>query len=100
MLHIIKKSPYESSAFNDAVNYIGQNDDVVLLVEDGVYAAKKGGKFEELLRNLTQKNSVYCLLADIKARGIQENELLENIKVIDYKGFVEKVVEHNPMTWS
>ena len=100
MLHIIKKSPYESSAFNDAVNYIGQNDDVVLLVEDGVYAAKKGGKFEGLLRNLTQKNSVYCLLADIKARGIQENELLENIKVIDYKGFVEKVVEHNPMTWS
>ena len=100
MLHIIKKSPYESSALNDAVNYIGQNDDVVLLVEDGVYAAKKGGKFEALLRNLTQKNSVYCLLADIKARGIQENELVENIKVIDYKGFVEKVVEHNPMTWA
>ena len=100
MLHIIKKSPYESSALNDAVNYIGQNDDVVLLVEDGVYAAKKGCKFEALLRNLTQKNSVYCLLADIKARGIQENELAENIKVIDYKGFVEKVVEHNPMTWS
>ena len=100
MLHIIKKSPYESSALNDAVNYIDQNDDVVLLVEDGVYAAKKGGKFEELLRNLTQKNSVYCLMADIKARGIQENEIVENIKVIDYKGFVEKVVEHNPMTWS
>ncbi len=100
MLHIIKKSPYESSALNDAVNYINQNDDVVLLIEDGIYAAKKGGKFEELLKNLTQKNSVYCLLADIKARGIQENELLENIKIIDYKGFVEKVVEHNPMTWS
>ncbi len=100
MLHIIKKSPYESSALKDAVNYINQNDDVVLLIEDGIYAAKKGGKFEELLKNLTQKNSVYCLLADIKARGIQENELLENIKIIDYKGFVEKVVEHNPMTWS
>ena len=100
MLHIIKKSPYESSALKDAVNYIGQNDDVVLLVEDGVYAVKKGGKFEELLKNLAQKNNVYCLLADIKARGIQESEIVENIKVIDYKGFVEKVVEHNPMTWS
>jgi sulfur relay protein TusB/DsrH len=84
----------------DAVNYIGQNDDVVLLTEDGIYAAKKGGKFEELLRNLTKKNSVYCLLADIKARGIQESDIVENIKIIDYKGFVEKVVEHNPMTWS
>ena len=99
MLHIVKKSPYESSALNNAINYIRQGD-IMLLTEDGVYAAKKGGKFEALLRNLTQKNSVYCLLADIKARGIQENELAENIKVIDYKGFVEKVVEHNPMTWS
>ncbi len=100
MLHIIKKSPYESSALKDAVEYIGQNDDVVLLTEDGVYAAKKGGKFEGLLVDLTKKNSVYCLLADIKARGIQESEIAENIKIIDYKGFVEKVVEHNPMTWS
>ena len=99
MLHIVKKSPYESFALNNAINYIRQGD-IMLLTEDGVYAVKKGGKFEELLKNLAQKNSVYCLLADIKARGIQESEIAENIKVIDYKGFVEKVVEHNPMTWS
>ncbi len=100
MLHIIKKSPYESSAFSDAIKYIGQNDDVVLLTEDGVYAVKKGGKFEDILKNLMQKNAVYCLLADIKARGIQEDEIVENVKIIDYQGFVEKVVEHNPMTWA
>jgi tRNA 2-thiouridine synthesizing protein B len=100
LLHIIKKSPYESSAFNDAAGYISHNDDIVLLTEDGIYAAKKGGKFEGQLRSLMQKNVVYCLLADIKARGIQENEIIENVKVIDYKGFVEKVVEHNPMTWA
>ncbi len=99
MLHIVKKSPYESSAFNDAINYIAEND-IMLLTEDGIYAAKKGGKFEGLLKNLMQKNAVYCLLADVKARGIQESEIIENVKVIDYKGFVEKTVEHNPMTWS
>lgn len=99
MLHIIKKSPYESSALSDAINYIGQND-IMLLIEDGIYAAKKNGKFDNTLRTVLQKNEVYCLTADVKARGILESELIENVKLIDYKGFVEKVVEHNPMTWS
>jgi tRNA 2-thiouridine synthesizing protein B len=99
VLHIIKKSPYESSALEDALSYINQND-IVLLTEDGVYAVKKGGKYEGLLKNAMQKHTVYCLLADIKARGIQENEIIENVKIVDYKGFVEKVIEHNPMTWA
>ncbi len=99
MLHIIKKSPYESSALSDAANYISQND-ILLLTEDGIYAAKKGGKLEGFLKGIIQKNQVYCLLADVKARGIQENEIIENVKIIDYKGFVQKVTEHNPMTWS
>lgn len=99
MLHIIKKSPYESSALEDAVSYINQSD-IILLTEDGVYAVKKGGKYEGLLKNVMQKNIVYCLLADLKARGIQDNEIIENVKIIDYKGFVEKVAEHNPMTWA
>jgi Uncharacterized conserved protein involved in oxidation of intracellular sulfur len=54
VLHIVKKSPYESSAFSDAINYIEQND-IMLLTEDGIYAAKKGGKFEGALKNLMQK---------------------------------------------
>ena len=99
MLHIVKRSPYESSALSNAVNYL-VHDDIMLLTEDGIYAAKKGGKYESLLKNIIQKNEVYCLLADIKARGIQDNEIIENVKIIDYKGLVEKVIEHNPMTWS
>ena len=99
MLHIVKKSPFESSAFSDAINYMVEND-IMLLTEDGIYAAKKGGKYEEALKNLIKKNAVYCLMADLKARGIHDNEIIENVKVLDYKGFVEKVIEHNPMTWS
>jgi sulfur relay protein TusB/DsrH len=99
MMHIVKRSPYESSALSNALNYIVQGD-IMLLTEDGIYAAKKGGKYESLLKNLIQKNAVYCLLADIKARGIQDGEIIENVKIIDYKGFVEKAIEHNPMTWA
>ena len=99
MLHIVKKSPYESSALNNAINYIRQGD-IMLLTEDGVYAAKKGGKFSNLINEVLQKNHVYCLLADAKARGILVSEVIENVKLLDYNGFVEKVVEHNPMTWA
>ena len=99
MMHIVKKSPYESSALNNAINYILQGD-IMLLTEDGIYAAKKGGKFSSLIRETAQTNNVYCLVEDVKARGIAETEIIENVKLIDYKGFVEKVVEHNPMTWS
>ncbi|HEC24908.1 MAG TPA: sulfurtransferase complex subunit TusB [bacterium] len=98
MLHIIKKSPYETNALNDSINYLMEND-IVLLIEDAVYTVKKGGKFEDTVKGILQNNKVYCLEADIKARGISEGEIVENVKLIDYKGFVEKVCEQNPVTW-
>ncbi len=98
MLHIIKKSPYETNALNDSIKYLIE-DDIVLLIEDAVYTVKKGGKFENTVKGILQNNEVYCLEADIKARGISEGEIVENVKLIDYKGFVEKVCEQNPITW-
>ncbi|MCL4542576.1 MAG: sulfurtransferase complex subunit TusB [Deltaproteobacteria bacterium] len=98
MLHIVKRSPYESSALNDSLKYIREKD-ILLLTEDGIYSAKKGGKFENLIKGVLQNNKVFCLVADVKARGISESELIENVSLIDYKGFVEKVCDHNPVTW-
>ncbi len=99
MLHIIKKSPYESTALSDFLKYLKEND-IVLLTEDAVYAAKKGGKFEENIKGILKSNAVFCLMADTKARGISDAEIIENIKLIDYKGFVDKVIEQNPITWA
>lgn len=98
MLHIIKKSPYESNALSNSADYIREGD-IVLLTEDAVYAAKKNGKYEETIKSIAKNNEVFCLIADTKARGLSESELIEIVKTIDYKGFVEKVVEHNPITW-
>jgi sulfur relay protein TusB/DsrH len=99
MLHIVKRSPYESSALNDSLKYIKEKD-ILLLIEDGVYSAKKGGKFENLLKGVLQNNEVFCLIADVKARGIEGSEIIENVKLIDYKGFVDKVCEQNPLMWA
>lgn len=99
MLHIVKKSPFETSSLNDAMKYMRAGD-AMLLIEDGVYAAKKGTKYGTALEGISGNNEVYCLLADVKARGILETELAAGVKLIDYKGFVDKVIEHNPLTWA
>jgi tRNA 2-thiouridine synthesizing protein B len=98
MLHIIKKSPYESNSLNECLKYIEEGDNL-LFTEDGVYALKKGGVFEELINNAMANCHLFYLAADAKARGLQDSEIIEKVGLIDYKGFVEKVCEQNPLTW-
>lgn len=99
MLHIIKKSPYESNSLNECLKYL-EDGDSLLFTEDGVYALKKGGIFEKIINDLMANCRVFCLLADAKARGIQDSEIIEKVGIIDYKGFVEKICEQNPLTWN
>ena len=40
VLHIVNKSPYERNAF-DACLRLAQAGSAILLIEDGIYAAKK-----------------------------------------------------------
>jgi len=86
MLHLVNKSPYESCNFNTASS-IMQDDDVLLLIEDGVYAAVKSGKASAMLDG----HKVSVLGPDLAARGIAEGKLADGIDVIDYAGFVDLV---------
>ena len=90
MLHTVNKSPYQCNTLESCLKHVGDGD-VVLLIEDGVYAAVKGGKAAEML---SSENGVkICALsADVKARGL-EGKLIDGIEVVDYGGFVDLVVE-------
>lgn len=96
MLHIINKSPYMKSSLESCVR-VAQNDDPILLTEDGVLAALDGGTAAEIVKAALKSRAVYALSADIKARNV--NRLVSGVKVIDYNGFVELVEQHRPMTW-
>jgi tRNA 2-thiouridine synthesizing protein B len=89
ILHLVNKSPYENSNLNTASS-IMSSDDVLLLIEDGVYGAVKSGKASAMITG--QKVSV--LGPDLAARGISEDKLADGVDVIDYAGFVE-LVESN-----
>jgi tRNA 2-thiouridine synthesizing protein B len=86
MLHMVNKSPYENSNLNTASS-IMRSDDVLLLIEDGVYAAVKSGKASAMLEGRT----VSVMGPDLAARGISDEKLADGVNVIDYAGFVDLV---------
>ena len=86
MLHLINKSPYERNSLKTCAGY-AKDGDKVLLIEDGVYAATKGGAAVAMLAGL----DVSVLGPDLAARGIGEDKLADNINVVDYSDFVDLV---------
>jgi tRNA 2-thiouridine synthesizing protein B len=86
LLHIVNKSPYEKNSLNTATGYC-KDGDTLLLIEDGVYAAMKGGSASVNLEGL----DVAVMGSDLAARGIAEDKLIDGISVVDYAGFVDLV---------
>jgi tRNA 2-thiouridine synthesizing protein B len=90
MLHIINKSPYDRPAFYSALK---TGEGAILLIEDGVYAAVKGGGAEAKLKAADGKFKFYALIADLEARGIADR-VIDGVTTVDYAGFVNLVAEY------
>lgn len=90
MLHIINKSPYDRPAL-DSVLATGAG--TILLIEDGVYAAVKGGAEESKLKGAMGKFKFYALSVDLEARGIADR-VMDGITAVDYAGFVDLVADN------
>ena len=88
ILHVVNKSPYERNSLDTCVGYF-QPGDALLLIEDGVYAAIKGGKAASRLQGL----DVSVLGPDLAARGFPVEKLVDGVKVVDYAGFVDLTVD-------
>ncbi|TNG00679.1 MAG: sulfurtransferase complex subunit TusB [Gammaproteobacteria bacterium] len=86
ILHLVNKSPYERDSLDVCAAYAKEGD-AVLLIEDAVYAAIKGGSAADKLANL----DVSVMGADLSARGIGEDKLVDGVKVVDYAAFVDMV---------
>jgi tRNA 2-thiouridine synthesizing protein B len=98
MLHTVNKSPFERNALDSCLKHV-QPGGAVLLIEDGVYGALKGTSLTDTVKKTMAHTTVYALWPDIEARGMQER-VIEGIKLIDYAGFVDLVVEHqNVQAW-
>lgn len=90
MLHIINKSPYDRPALDSA---LATGEGSILLIEDGVYAAAKGGAEETKIKGAMGKFKFYALSVDLEARGIADR-VMDGITVVDYAGFVDLVADN------
>lgn len=95
MLHTVNKSPFERGALDSCLKH-ARKGDAVLLIEDGVYGAMKGTAFTPKIAAVLKEVAVYVLQPDLEARGIQ-GRVLEGVKPVDYGGFVDLAVAHNPV---
>lgn len=96
MLHLVNFSPAGGDLFCRVLQRTAAGD-CMLLIENGVlFAVRESASASELTAVLT-RIPVYALDADLRARGIEEERLIEGIAVTDYSGFVSLVVEHTPV---
>ena len=93
MLHIINKSPTERNSL-DSCLLLANSGDVVLLIEDGVYAAIAKAEHAEKIVSRKDDFRFYILGPDVAARGLSDIPLIEDITVVDYEGFVAMVTDH------
>jgi len=93
MLHTVNKSPFEHQALETCLRFARQGS-AVLLIEDGVYAAAKGTSVSPRIEQALKSVTIYALKPDVEARGMQ-NRVMDGVRLVDYGGFVDLVVEHD-----
>ena len=97
MLHLIYQSPFEHSV----IQRIESGDDVVFF-ENAVFRINKGRlQNTELEQMLANNVHLYVLCDELAIRGVNTDELVLGIAVIDYSGLVA-LTEKNKIirTWN
>jgi tRNA 2-thiouridine synthesizing protein B len=93
MLHIVNKSPSQTTALQRCLRMTttGQS---VLLIEDAVYAATSAGAQASGLDQALARVKVYVLQPDLEARGMAARRI-DGVEPVDYAGFVELAASHS-----
>ncbi|MDQ1363738.1 MAG: tRNA 2-thiouridine synthesizing protein [Pseudomonadota bacterium] len=96
MLHTVNKSPFDTHDLHNCARFVDAGD-VLLLLEDGVYAAQAGTVQSHLVADMISRCAVYALQADLAARGI--SDLIPGVALADYDKFVDLVEQHKVQAW-
>ena len=93
MLHIVNKSPFQTTSLDSCLR-LARPGSAVLLIEDAVYAATTGSAAQERISAACAHLRVYALRPDMDARGVTAR-LIDGVTPIDYAGFVDLAAEHH-----
>jgi len=92
VLHIINKSPFDRNSLGSCLR-LALKGSAILLIEDGVYAARKNSAAATELQQALGKHPVYAMQPDMQARGVTNDSVIDGVELIDYDGFVKLAVE-------
>lgn len=93
-LHTVSRSPFRDSSLASCLR-VARPGSALLLMEDAVYAAVDAGDAAVALRDALDRLSIYVLAADVAARGLNPQSLLEDVTLVDYEGFVDLACRHD-----
>jgi len=96
VLHIINKSPYERNSLDTCLR-LARDGAAILLIEDGIYAARKNAADAEKMNSALEKHKIFALEPDLQARGIDAKDTIDGISLVDYDGFVELATEYDKL---
>lgn len=99
MLHVVNKSPFEKDSLASCLRHVKEGSSI-LLIEDGVLGAMKGTVVTDSVATAMSQINFHVLGADLEARGVSTDKLVDGIQVVDYAGFVDLVAGHdNLQSW-
>ncbi|MDH3386573.1 MAG: sulfurtransferase complex subunit TusB [Gammaproteobacteria bacterium] len=96
VLHIVNKSPYDRNSLDTCLR-LARADAAILLIEDGIYAAQKNAAASDKVQHALGKHPIYALQPDLQARGINPDNMIEGISLVDYDGFVKLTTEYDKL---
>ncbi len=96
MLHLIFQLPLEQAV----ISRMGCGDDVMFLGA-AVWNVRQGQMMENSLEDLLERGGrLFVLRDDLVMNGIDQTELLTDVSITDYSGFVELTVKNKVVkTW-
>ncbi|OSM05340.1 sulfurtransferase complex subunit TusB [Magnetofaba australis] len=96
MLHTVNKSPFQNGSLESCLRFSNEGD-TILLLEDGVFAAKPNTSKSDMVSEALKSRKIYALSADLKARGVAS--VIDGVEITDYAGFVDLVAENATHAW-
>ena len=94
MLHTVNKSPFERNTLASCLR-LAKTGSSILLMEDGVLAALAGAETATTIKQAMDDFNFYVLSPDVYARGFRDSNVIDDVKLVDYGGFVDLVAEHD-----
>jgi tRNA 2-thiouridine synthesizing protein B len=94
MLHTVNKSPFEKNSVRTCLRLAREGSDI-LFIENAVYAALRGTEIGGEIERAAKKHKIFVLGPDVLARGLEQENLIDGIEIVDYDGFVELTVKND-----